>query len=158
MYEQDNIQWHEHLAWFRGMLSSEKDFYWTIVVDSKKVGVVCINDFNAKHKRASWAFYLAESDARGGGIGAVVEFFIADIAFGQLHLNRLECEVLDWNKSVKRLHEKFGFVHEGCKRQNIEHNGTYVDVDCFAMLRYEWEEKRQSNLCLLQKIGFLIHE
>lgn len=153
MYDQHEIQWADHQRWFDRMIIASNSVYWIIAINGIKAGVACLVNIDQNHHRASWAFYIGEPHLRGAGAGAIVEYFVTDYGFNTLNLNRIECEVLAWNTPIIRMHQKFGFRHEGTKKDYIIHNGEAVDVLCFGMLQCEWHKYKSNNLNRLKRAG-----
>lgn len=145
MYSDHRIDVDEHARWFDRMLSSKTMKYWVIVADERDVGIACVYDVNTEHRRAEWAFYLADTSVRGRGIGRYVEYYVVSYVFDVLELNKLCCEVFAWNEAVVRMHEGFGFVREAVFRQHIFKGGEFFDVVRFEMLRQDWEAHRLRN-------------
>jgi UDP-4-amino-4,6-dideoxy-N-acetyl-beta-L-altrosamine N-acetyltransferase len=112
MYSDHVISPDEHARWFAAALADPRRRYWVIEADGKPVGLANLYDLAPEHGRTSWAYYLADPSTRGQGIGAFVEYWVIEHAFGDLRLNKLWCEVLIGNEAVWRLHEGFGFRRE----------------------------------------------
>ena len=136
MYNQCQITWDEHTDWFNNVLNSTTSVYWTIEVERKKIGLACINDINHASGCGNWAFYIAEENYRGAGIGSAVELFVTNHGFNFLHLNKIDCEVLCWNKSIIRMHQKFGFHSVGKKYVFIQGKGKQNKSSVLA-----WKEQ-----------------
>lgn len=143
MYTDHAISEEEHRQWFRTATTDPTRRYWIIETGGDPVGLANIYDIDVHHKRAEWAFYIADPRLRGRGIGARVEYQVICFAFDELDLHRLTCAVLDFNKPTIAMHEKFGFVREGTKRQHIRKSEGFVDVVLLGMLRDEWERQRE---------------
>jgi len=157
MYNQCQITWDEHTDWFNEMLNSTKSVYWTIEVEREKIGLACINDINYSSGCGNWAFYIAEENYRGAGIGSAVELFVTNHGFNFLHLNKIDCEVLCWNKSIIRMHQKFGFHSVGKKYVFIQGKGETEEVECFSMERTDWIRNKEKNLRRLKAVGLNIN-
>jgi len=142
MYTDHAITRSEHDAWFSRMADNQTRRYWILVVDGRDVGLVNLADIDMHDQRCSWAFYIAESELRGRGVGAFAEFEALRYVFEELKLNKLCCEVLGFNAAVQKMHGRFGFTHEGTLRQHRIKNGEFHDVEVFGMLRDEWEQNR----------------
>ena len=84
-------------------------------------------------------FCLYPPEIAGEGYGIAIEFVALNFAFDILKLHKLNCEVLDFNESVVKLHKKFGFIEEGRKRQQIFKNDRFVDVVMLGLLCSEWQ-------------------
>lgn len=59
-------------------------------------------------------------------------------AFVQFDLQRIETQVADYARGVRRFVErKMNFVHEGTKRASLYHNGRLIDMHIYSILRSE---------------------
>lgn len=152
MYTDHTIAVEEHERWFAGTLQDPRKRYWIIVHEGEDVGLACLTDLDLRHRRASWAFYLADPNARGKALGGFVEYAVLEHVFDQLGLHKLCCEVLASNRTVLALHERFGFCQEGVLREHIFKGGEFHDVILLAMTRPEWEAKRAVLAELLRRI------
>jgi UDP-4-amino-4,6-dideoxy-N-acetyl-beta-L-altrosamine N-acetyltransferase len=155
MYTDHAISPEEHAEWFDRTLRREDVRYWVIAVDGVDVGVVNIVDIDTHHRTCSWAFYIAETAARGKGTGAFTEFTILELVFSEMGLRKLSCEVLETNPEVLAMHERFGFVREGRFREQILKEGAPVDVHRLAILASEWSEVRDGHREALLEKGIL---
>lgn len=158
MYNANKIDWSTHKQWFEKTIADSESQYWIIVADDRDVGLACILNINDIQSTANWAFYIADDSLRGAGIGNVVELLVCIHAFEKLKLRRICCEVLDWNKSIIRMHVKFGFVKEGVRRKHVMSLGAPCDVILFGLLAEEWEKVKKSNLKRLKRAGFCLSE
>jgi UDP-4-amino-4,6-dideoxy-N-acetyl-beta-L-altrosamine N-acetyltransferase len=137
MYTDHEIGLNEHLAWISRLKSDKKQIVFAVLNEQQApVGVVSVNDLDTLHRKADWAFYLDENER--GGLGAALEFTLIDFVFGELKLEKLNCEVIETNEAVVRLHKKFGFVEEGFRRDNIEKNGRRIGVHFLGLTKADW--------------------
>lgn len=139
MYTEHIIQKDEHLAWIERLKTDNRQQVFAVLDgDGKPVGLVSLNAIDVLHKKADWAFYLDEKQR--GGLGVALEFQTLNYAFGVIGLKKLNCEVIETNTQVVRLHKKFGFIEEGFRRENIEKNGERIGVTFLGITDKEWEE------------------
>lgn len=103
MIHQDIIDKETHLKWFDEILKNKKKYFFKIIYDSEIKGAVIFD----KNKN-SWAFYVSKDSIKG--LGAIVEFIFLKKIFIMCNLQKIYCEVFDYNKNVIKLHKKFGFV------------------------------------------------
>lgn len=142
MYTDHEIGEPEHAAWFGHAMNDPKRRYWIIELDGQPVGLVNLYEISMEHRRAYWAFYLADPSVRGRGVGSFTERWVLHHVFEDLGLNKLCCEVLASNEGVVRMHERYGFVVDGMLRQHIQKQGSFVDVVTMSILRDEWASGR----------------
>lgn len=141
MYSDHVISPQEHQAWLAGLRGNAGQRAWAVLHHGAVEGLVSLGAIRAAQKSAEWAFYLS-SEMQGKGVGGVVEFKLLDLAFGEMGLEKLNCEVLASNPKVVEMHQKFGFQLEGVRRANVIKNGQRVDVVLLGILPAEWQERR----------------
>jgi UDP-4-amino-4,6-dideoxy-N-acetyl-beta-L-altrosamine N-acetyltransferase len=153
MYTDHVITPEEHNAWFQRITADSSCKYWIIVCDDEDVGLVNLYAIDRHNERCYWAFYVVSSNVRGKGVGTFCEYFVLQHVFDDLKLNKLCCEVLDFNQGVVRMHKSFGFVQEGLFRKHVVKDGEGHDVICLGLLREEWEANRSALKAKLQSKG-----
>lgn len=139
MYSDHEIGEAEHAAWFGAALAAGDRRYWIIELDGAPVGLANLYDIRLEHRRAYWAFYLADPNVRGRGVGSQTERFVLNYAFRELQLHSLRCEVLTTNEAVIAMHQKFGFSIDGTLRHFVFKAGEPVDVVTMSLLASEFE-------------------
>jgi UDP-4-amino-4,6-dideoxy-N-acetyl-beta-L-altrosamine N-acetyltransferase len=142
LYTDHNISQEEHDRWFEGIATDSTRRYWIINCDDKDVGVVYLYDVDYKNRRCYWAFYVADPDTRGKGIGSFVEYSILKYVFDDLEMEKLCAEVLAFNEPVTCMHKSFGFVEEGHFRNHIRKGNRQEDIVCVAILKEEWQTRK----------------
>lgn len=150
MYQTDPIPRDVHDSWFTKLLAARDRKGWAILMDGKPVGAAFVTEIDPASRRASWAFYLADSSTRGRGVGSAVEYLVLEEAFSRLKLHKLCCEVLSFNQPVVTMHKKFGFVQEGLLREHWLRDGEWLDVHVLAMFETEWAQRRSG---FAEKLG-----
>ena len=156
MYTDHQISDEEHRLWFERVQSDQSCRYWIITFDDNDVGVANICEIDTENSRCYWGFYIASPSVRGKGVGAFVEYSILKHVLEVLKLNRLCGEVLSFNTSVLRVHEKFGFKQEGVFREHVVKGGVPHDVVGIALLRREWQELKPGIEGRLRARGLLL--
>lgn len=120
MYTSPKLTIEDQKKWFEKISHDDKASYWLIVVDGIDVGVLNLYDIDKINKRCFWAYYLGEISVRGKGVARHLECNIYDYVFFELGLNKLCCEVLEFNDTVVQIHIKFGSEVEGLFKQHIQ--------------------------------------
>lgn len=139
MYTSDQITSEQQINWFNKIKNDSSQKYWIIKYDNLKIGVVSIYNIKYNFKHCSWAFYLGNTELRGLGIGAKVEYNILYFVFEIMKFHKLNCEVFSFNEGVIKMHEKFGFHKEGLLREYIYKDGRFYDVVVLSILNQEWQ-------------------
>ena len=151
MYTDHIISEDEHARWLSGLVGDESRRIFVVLAPEEEVaGLVSVTAIDRTHLRADWAFYLAP-EARGG-LGAALEYHLLEFAFGDLGLEKLNCEVLETNPAVVRMHGKFLFQEEGFRRSNLVKAGVRVGVHFLGLTREDWLAGRDSVRARIQEI------
>lgn len=141
MYSDHEISAAEHASWIASLHGNPSVRAWVVLYHGNIEGLVSLSAIHSRQKSAEWAFYLSP-EMQGKGVGGVVEFRLLDLAFGELGLEKLNCEVLASNPKVCEMHQKFGFALEGVRRANVIKDGQRMDVSLLGILPAEWQAAR----------------
>ena len=139
MYGNHVITSCEHQKWIESLKYRDDIIFFVIFKDENPIGALYFNNINQEHNIADWGFYLYPPELAGKGYGAIIEYNAINYAFENLRLRKLNCEVLDFNTSVIKMHKKFGFIEEGIRRKHIIKNEKLVDVILLGLLDVEWK-------------------
>lgn len=153
MYTRHEIRLEEHQKWWASIRDDDAHRYLMYESDGVPQGVVSFNEIDIQNGHAFWAFYSDPSAPRGTGMR--MELLALDYAFDVLGLHKLSCEVLDYNRPVIKLHQKFGFIEEGLFRDHHKVEDGFVSVHRLALMDSGWSEKRQD---LLERIKRLVEK
>jgi UDP-4-amino-4,6-dideoxy-N-acetyl-beta-L-altrosamine N-acetyltransferase len=151
MYTDHEISEPEHAKWIKGLNGSTRQKVFVILMDGSPAGVVSLSAINREHGTADWAFYL-DTTLQGKGLGSQVEFWMLDYAFGAAGLEKLNCEVLEINPAVIKMHQKFGFSIEGIRRENILRNGKRIGVVLLGITKSAWQARRPSLVPVVERL------
>lgn len=154
MYTDHTISADEHKRWFAAAVSAPDRKYWIIELDGQPVGMANLTGINLDRRRCEWAYYLAEPEVRGRGVGAAVEFAVIDHVFNELDLHKLWCEVLLANEAVWKLHLSFGFQREAHYRDHVWKSGRFQDVLGLGLLASDWCGLRADCAARLAQKGY----
>jgi UDP-4-amino-4,6-dideoxy-N-acetyl-beta-L-altrosamine N-acetyltransferase len=142
MYTDHLVTPDEHARWLASVLDAQDRRYWIILLDERPVGLANVVRIDRQSRRCEWAYYLADPETRGRGVGASVEYLVLREVFGPMRLNKLTCEVFIDNEAVWRLHESFGFTREAHFRDHVWKAGRFHDVYGLAILAADWVRVR----------------
>jgi UDP-4-amino-4,6-dideoxy-N-acetyl-beta-L-altrosamine N-acetyltransferase len=142
MYTENKISVEQQVAWFEKIKDDNTSKFWIIEYDNQKIGLASLTGISNTLSSCYWAFYLGTDIPRGGGIGSKIEYNILEYVFNELKLNKLRCEVMNFNDKVISMHEKFGFRREAYYRQHIKKNGKWIDTIGLAILSEEWKKQK----------------
>jgi len=136
MYTEHEISLDEHLNWVKRLEADTRQIVFVVLVDNLVSGVVSVNAIDRLQKKSDWAFYLDENVR--GGLGAALEYTLINFVFGKSRIEKLNCEVIETNDAVVKLHKKFGFIEEGFRRENIEKDGKRIGVFFLGLTKKDW--------------------
>lgn len=137
MYTDHVIGVNEHLGWISRLKHDDRQIVFVVLDDEHNpLGVVSVNAIDRLHKKADWAYFLTET-ARGG-LGPALEYSLLDFVFESLGIEKLNCEVIEGNDAVVKVHQKFLFREEGFRRSNTLKNGVRIGVHFLGLTREEW--------------------
>ena len=104
-----------------------------IIVDGIAVGTVGLSNIEHVHQ-TGWAYYWLAKGARGRGLATRGLATIADLAFTELGLFRLELGHRTGNAASCRVASRAGFRPEGIERQKLRYGKQRFDVETHARL------------------------
>ena len=142
MYTEHEIPLKEHLSWVERLRTDARQIVFVVLVDGIVGGVVSVNAIDRLHLKSDWAFYLDENVR--GGLGAALEFNLINFVFNDLGLEKLNCEVIEINEAVVKMHQKFGFIEEGFRRENIIKNEKRIGVFFLGLTKSDWLRERDA--------------
>ena len=155
MYSDHLISSEEHHSWLVRVLGAEDRLVWIIEWLGTPVGLAALNQASADAGRCDWAFYLADPEVRGQGLGACVEYLVLRHAFERLQIHKLWCEVFLENEAVWRMHLSFGFKREADLRDHVFKGGRHRDVVGLGFLASEWPRQKPALEARLSSKGLL---
>lgn len=138
MYTDNLISAEQQKAWFARISQDQSKRYWVIYYGERPIGLVNIANIDLHNRNCNWGFYFGVTDLRGLGLASKVEFNVLRYVFDELELNKLYCEVFDWNTNVIGLHSKFGFRREGFFREHVMKEGKLQNIVCMGVIRRDW--------------------
>lgn len=148
MYNNKIINKKKHYKWIKNIITSKEKEIYTINYYNQYFGTVVVTNYSKIDKRCDWAFYVKKNNILS--FGFLVEFKFLKYLFEKKRINKLNCEVLEFNNSVIKLHKKFGFNQEGLKTQHICRNKEFINTILLGLDRNKWLE----NKLKLEKVIF----
>ena len=108
------------------------------------IGSTGLNQIDFRNQRAIFGIMIGEKSAWGKGYGTEATSLVVQHAFEELHLNRVQLHVYEYNLRGIRVYEKVGFRREGVLRQEHVYDDRFWDTEVMAILREEWEKMTSS--------------
>ena len=75
-------------------------------------------------------------------MGFAVEYAFLEFVFHELGLAKLNCEVIEGNDAVVRLHGKFDFRQEGFRRSQLLKDGKRIGIHLLGLTSEDWSAAR----------------
>lgn len=142
MYSKHDITEEEHRQYIDSLLKDENRGLFVFYLDEVPFGVYQY----VIHPEGNYVVngnYLVDREGGDLGYGAILLYYMNEIAFDVLHVNKCFGEVLEYNKRAISLNKRIGSKVEGILRQHVLFDGRYYDVYQMGMLKSEWSEYKE---------------
>ena len=123
----------EFISRARRQFDAGDGFEGALVLDGRIVGAGGLHDVNREARRTSVGYWLAEGH-QGRGLMTRMVRALADHAFGELGLNRVEIQVGTDNARSRAIPERLGFRQEGVLRDYERVGDRYLDIVVYSLL------------------------
>lgn len=125
------------------ILKSKNDLQLGIVLKENDtlIGIVGVHKIDWIHRNGDVSVVLGEKEYWGKGIAREAIALVVRHAFTKMNLRRLTAGMSILNTGSQKCFESNEFVLEGTRRKHFFHNGKYLDVLMFGLLREEWEQE-----------------
>ena len=151
MYTEHAIELNEHLDWINRLKTDKKQIVFVILNEKDEpLGSVSVNAMDQLDKKTDWSYHLTGS-ARGG-LGSAIEYAFIDFVFNNLDMQKLNCEVIEGNDPVVKLHKKFLFKDEGFRRSNIVKGEKRIGVRFLGLTKEDWIAGKNNVFEKYQKV------
>ncbi len=94
----------------------------------------------AKHLRAELGYWIG-TPYWGQGYCTEAALALCDLGFRDLKLHRIRALHMTRNPASGRVMQKIGMRHEGTLREHELKWGVFETMECYAILRSEWETR-----------------
>jgi len=128
--------------WFEGLKNDPLNQRFAIEVPgSGLIGTSNILDIDWKNNHAFHGMMLGDTDTRGKGYGIDTVMATMRYAFEELHLERLDGSMIEYNDiSLKLYCDKLGWKKEGCQRNYYFRKNRYWDRILVGITRADYFE------------------
>jgi ribosomal-protein-alanine N-acetyltransferase len=129
---------YKEIAWFNEQFDKNAG-RWVISVKGEDayIGDIGFFNFAKEHNRVEVGYKLQK---KYWGSGVISEFLrlLLRYGFSEHRYNRIEAEVDSRNQGSRKVLLKNGFRHEGTFREYERKDGTYIDLEMFAILKKDY--------------------
>lgn len=99
------------------------------------IGTVILSDIDTKNGVAQVHIKMDKQRGRGKGYGSDALNTIVNYAFGEMRLNCIYADVLEYNTVSQKLFEKCGFHRDGVLRSRVFKGGRYINEVSYSRLK-----------------------
>lgn len=127
--------------WFLSLDSDgiNKRFAIETISDALLVGTAHLTDIDWKNNHAAFGFMIGEKGQRGRGFGKDISMAVFRYVFEELHFERLEAHMIEYNDTSIR-HAKFcGWKDEGRLRRWFFRKGRYWDKVVLGITKDDYD-------------------
>lgn len=108
-------------------------YYFAIFDDETFIGLGFVNTINARHKFANLGYWV-DSAQTGRGYATKIVRGLAEFAFQDLALFRVEVVIDVNNKGSQKVAEKAGAIYEGILRNRLYLYGNPCDAAMYSLI------------------------
>lgn len=132
--------------WFERVKDFETRLDLTLLQDGIPVGILGLLQIDRKKRSAELYITIGEPSCKGKGLAGEAIRQLLQIAYGELGLHRVYLLTETENHAAVRAYEKFGFVREGCLRDELlDRDDRFISRYVYSMLKEEFEEQYGKN-------------
>ncbi len=128
----------EEERWFSEYRSKVDEEIYAIEVDGNHIGNVGLHGIDRANRKASLGIVIGEKEYWSRGLGTDAMDTVLRYAFDRLRLHKVNLDVIDYNERAIRVYERFGFVREGVRRDELWKRGRFVNLVRMSLLESEF--------------------
>ena len=148
MFNTDIISLKNHLEWWGRVKRDDSLQYYFYEYEGAPYGVVCFKDINQLKYYATWGFYTSLNAEQG--MGTKMLLLALDLAFNSMNIQSIYGEVIEYNLSSMKIHEKLGFERQVSVKRHHSFSKEY-DVYQYKINDESWFKSRDKILALIKK-------
>ena len=116
-------------------------FGFGIFVDGDFAGEINLSAVQRGPFQSAYVGYWIDEKHAGKGYMPESVIVLAQYAFEELHLHRIQISIIPRNSASRRVVEKLGIRDEGVAVRYLEINGVWEDHVRYALTTEEWDER-----------------
>jgi len=130
MFNQAEISWDEHKLWYERASQNSRTHLLIFEIEGYPSGFVSFSE-SISGRIADWSFHTAPDVRKGSG--SMLCSTALQYGFKKLNLHKICGQVLDFNKSSMRIHEKLGFALEGIMHEGYHDGNAYHSIYVYGI-------------------------
>lgn len=119
--------------------TARRDEVYVISYKQEFAGLVGFKDHDRVNGKIEIGYWLVEK-MTGKGIAAASVRKMVNLAFRNMDMNRVQIRCGVGNHKSSAIPRRLGFSLEGTERGGERHNHTYIDLEVYSLLKFEWAE------------------
>jgi RimJ/RimL family protein N-acetyltransferase len=133
-------------TWFENLQKDKLNQRLAIEVPEQGlIGITSIIQIDWKNNHAWHGIMLGDKDIRGKGYGIDTVMATMRYAFDEMHLERLDGGMIEYNTISINLYKKLGWVEEGVRRNHLYRKGKYWDYILVGVTREDYYKLIKQN-------------
>ncbi|MCD6163592.1 MAG: UDP-4-amino-4,6-dideoxy-N-acetyl-beta-L-altrosamine N-acetyltransferase [candidate division Zixibacteria bacterium] len=137
MYTDHIISMKEHRAWFNRIKDESTALYLIFEHLEHPIGFVYFTQIDITISNCMWGFYLGERNVPNKS-GTIMGYMSLNHIFDVNKLQRVNGEVLAFNKPSQKFFQRLGFSEVGRLKNHAMKNDKLTDVVQFSITADEW--------------------
>jgi ribosomal-protein-alanine N-acetyltransferase len=117
-----------------------------IFIDGDFAGEINLSAVQRGPFQSAYVGYWIDEKHAGNGYMPESVVVLAQFAFEELHLHRIQISIIPRNAASRRVVEKLKIRDEGIAVRYLEINGVWEDHVRYALTTEEWDERRDELL------------
>lgn len=119
---------------------------WLIILKETDeiIGSCSYHTWKPLHFKAEIGYQLKDDKYKKKGYMSEAFAEIIKHGFEKMNLNRIDAYISPWNVASRALVEKNGFKIEGCHKEDYFINNKFEDSIIYALLKKEYNEKKEN--------------
>ena len=117
-----------------------------LFVDGEFAGEINLSAVQRGPFQSAYVGYWIDEKHAGQGYMPEALVVLAQFAFDELHLHRIQISIIPRNQASRRVVEKLGIRDEGIAVRYLEINGVWEDHVRYGLTAEEWEDRHDKWL------------
>ena len=138
--------------WFEKVLTSGRDYFFLIVVDSEPIGLTEIKNIDWNRREGETGIFIAKDEYKNDLVSFEASYLIGKHFFETLNLRKAKIEILESNKRALRYNKALGFKEVGNREETI--GGEICKVILLEISQNEYDKLEKERERLLVLIGY----
>jgi RimJ/RimL family protein N-acetyltransferase len=136
-----------HKTWFQNLKTDQLNQRFAIdAPDMGVIGISSILNIDWRNNHAWHGIMLGDADMRGKGYGLDAVMATMQYAFDELHLERLDGSIIEYNTGSYAFYcKKLGWKEEGRRRHWYFRKGRYWDQIVVGITKHDYQELIRAN-------------